>query len=375
MQDEEELVCAALDGDADAACELGRLWCNEPQSMQPQVAYGAAGEAERWLRLALKHRPDFAVAAALLAALLDRRRQLYGESLLPPWWNHREDADEKARDQARQRWAAELGHQRDEAVHWYRHALRVDPSNGAAASGLVALFAGDWDGYGWSRVSYDPVAEDDHDSQARLVEFVTAVEYAVTVNPADNLAAFAFGMALELRGAPAAAVWYQRAVDLDPDDWQAAARLQALAPSHTPPTRTSTPDRYSFYLLEASQLAHASGDTNREIWISTDAGEIKTAADRRLANGLILRGSNDEDDQDDFLRARTYQRGKLSAEINLTAATDHSTTLRAAQAGHPPTTDWSTTSLPPLHEKPLPVGHPVRIAGRTCYYGYNLFPA
>jgi hypothetical protein len=96
---------------------------------------------------------------------------------------------------------------------------------------------------------------------------------------------------------------------------------------------------------------------------SRRAGEVRTAAARRLANGLDV--SDDDSDQGDFLRVRVYQRGKLSAELNLAAAIDHGTTRQAAPHERPPTIDWSAAWLPTLHEKPMP-GHPVRAVGRTC---------
>ena len=126
------LRAAATGGDAEAAGQLGRLYCllaADPDTGDPA---DELSPAEPWLRRCLDARPGDSLAAVLLASRLTGLAALAAES----------DDDEHE---------AELIAQ---ALELHRRALATDPTNAAARAGLGEL-DDDHGGYAYYLVEVD----------------------------------------------------------------------------------------------------------------------------------------------------------------------------------------------------------------------------
>ncbi|MCP2169918.1 tetratricopeptide repeat protein [Goodfellowiella coeruleoviolacea] len=172
-------------------------------------------QAEHWLRRALDLDPDDALAAVLLADLLVRRADL-----TTAFW---QGSDQGERTELYRQFRAH----RDEALHWYRHALAVAPSSTAAITGLAMLLSDD---LRWGRRFLEPEDTDPDDRPTRLAEAAHWWRRELSAHPDNATATCQLADVLARNGQQAeAAHWLRRTVELDPQNWRAALDLSRHA--------------------------------------------------------------------------------------------------------------------------------------------------
>ncbi|MGV9351205.1 hypothetical protein ACWDSD_42125 [Streptomyces spiralis] len=130
------LRAAATAGDPDAARELGRLLCMlRSDSLEHLMDPGflLTWPEERWLRAALRARPDDRLASVLLAGRLVQQINF--------WKIDDDNANAHGEDEHT------LARRRDEAHALYTQTLKAVPDDPAARAGIAALiaWAGDTD--------------------------------------------------------------------------------------------------------------------------------------------------------------------------------------------------------------------------------------
>jgi tetratricopeptide (TPR) repeat protein len=247
----------------------------------------------------------------------------------------------------------------------YAEVEDADPGNITAALGLTVLSVATLKAHVLSELEehwwededtpFPGLDEDDRTGLALADEAVRAATRALELDPAGNLAAFSLGLALEWRGRSDEAITaYDRAVRLDPCDDVARTRIRALdgpePPEPDPRIRTSSHAR-AFHLLRSTRPAGDDGDEEPEVWLLTDAAELRSEAERLLSE----RGPAGRH----VLRLETYAPGEDVVVSDLLGATGE---------GADPTLRWPAVVL---RGAPLPAGQPVRVGGVTYFYGLN----
>jgi tetratricopeptide (TPR) repeat protein len=244
----------------------------------------------------------------------------------------------------------------------YAEVQDTDPGNITAALGLTVLSVATLKAHVLSELEehwwededtpFAGLEDDDRTGHALADEAVRAATRALELDPAGNLAAFSLGLALEWRGRSDEAVTaYDRAARLDPRDDVARTRIRALdgpePPEPDPRIRTSD-HAHAFHLLRSTLPSGDGGDEETEVWLLTDAAELRNQAER-LGSERGPAGRH-------VLRLETYVPGDEVVVSDLLGA------------GTDPASRWPAVVL---RGAPLPPGQPVRVGGVTYFYGPN----
>ncbi|WP_406313717.1 hypothetical protein OHA77_35870 [Streptosporangium sp. NBC_01639] len=268
---------------------------------------------------------------------------------------------------------AELEEEAAEISELYSLVQHSDPDNVTAAVGLTVLALGTLQAYVeneldelFMTVTDEPspfvgLEEDDETGRGLADKTIRAARRALELDPANNLAAFALGLALEWRndheGATAA---YREALRLDPGDRAARVRVETLQDVELPwsPAEATNHHACAFYLLRMTELVSNSGTEVGWTWLATDPAEVRSAAEGYL--GKRVPG----DDGRDTFRVDTHIPGQPIVMADLCES------LRRTPDGQS-AIDWSTVALPDLVGELLPVGQPVRECGEMFFFGAN----
>ncbi|WP_431896946.1 hypothetical protein [Nonomuraea sp. bgisy101] len=252
----------------------------------------------------------------------------------------------------------------------YERILRVAPGDVAGATGLTLLALGKLRAHIGDELDEEhqedygsPFAglRSDEAGHALAGAVVRDARRALDLDPANALAAFALGYALEWAGDTGAALTaYRDALRIDPYDSAALARLSALEGGERAHPEAGLPLHHSsgFYTLEMTHLVGHSGSTNGWAWLLTDLTEVKEFAEEHLQAWERERGASLEEQ----FWLSVYRPAHPAQHVDLREA------IRGAR-----TIDWSLTPIPALTGPPLPAGQPIRLNGEVLFYGETAF--
>ncbi|WP_131741841.1 hypothetical protein [Actinomadura roseirufa] len=205
------------------------------------------------------------------------------------------------------------------------------------------------------------LATDDELGRDLATDVVRAAQRTLDLQPADNLAAFALACASHWLGdlTPSTSA-YRQALQLDPHDDVARARIEALdnVTLAEPPTPIASHHPYGFHLLEMTHVVGHSGSLSGRVWLLNEPSAVREAADGYLDEWFKYHGLS----LDEEFGLWTHLPGRPIEEAPLRDA------LQQDGNGHP-AIDWSKVTLPSLGDHRLPVGHPIRWLGQLHFFG------
>jgi tetratricopeptide (TPR) repeat protein len=284
-------------------------------------------------------------------------------------------------------------------------ADRIEPGNVAGAVGLTVLTIGLLRGHVAETLGLDfeedederyaGLEPDDETGRALADGVIRAARRTLVLEPANNLAAFALGYALEwLREPTAAVAAYREALRIDPSDEPAGARLRALGQDvrsacgirlaagqwawtsllrmcHTVDHHgnrvgsrggLTTGHAFGFHLLTMCHTVDHHGETQGWTWLLTDLAAVRDAVDGHLDDWVL-----DNDSLEDTCSLLTHIPGDELRVLDLSGAVSETTDGRHV-------VDWSQVKLPGTAGSPLLAGQPIRLAGQLHFFGANQHP-
>ncbi|MFI9505350.1 hypothetical protein [Nocardia sp. NPDC052566] len=263
----------------------------------------------------------------------------------------------------------------------YTEVLRSAADHLEAAVGLAVLAGAELRHHMVNKVDEGwweegpPVVEmsaDDTAGRALAAEVVTAARHVLSVDPTNNLAVFLEGLAHECAGASEMALRaYKSALELDQWDYPALDRTLELDDNYERPESDAEPNPHSrfFWVLRCAERIEHSGDTEQEVWRTSDPAEaremIESVLSYRILSDpdLVSAWGTDEyrHHQSGDFELVTYAPGQPPRWIDLYDALHRTgdNTLKI---------DWAAVPLdaPPPALR-LPPGQPIRIGGRTHF--------
>ncbi|WP_405798736.1 tetratricopeptide repeat protein [Streptomyces sp. NBC_01506] len=279
---------------------------------------------------------------------------------------------------------ADLADEAAEIRELYALVQRSDPRNVTAAVGLTVLALGTLQAYVENeldelfetvveeRSPFAGLADDDEAGRELADDAVHLARRALELDPANNLAAFGLGQALEwLNDHESAAAAYREALRLDPADYAAEVRVETLEDIElSRPWREEEATSHhtrGFHLLRMTELVSNSGTEVGWTWLVTDPAEVRGAAEdhlrKRVPGDDGSEGRDGRDGRDTF-RLDTYLPGRPVVIADLRES------LRRTPDGQV-AIDWSAVAMPVLAGEPLPAGQPVRECGEMFFFGAN----
>ncbi|MFG2623413.1 hypothetical protein [Streptomyces sp. NPDC048473] len=269
---------------------------------------------------------------------------------------------------------ADLEEEAAEIRELYAHVQQSDPEDVTAAVGLTVLALGALQAYVENELDelfmtvveelspFVGLEDDDEVGRGLADETARRARRALELDPANNLAAFALGLALEwLDDHESAAAAYREALRLDPGDFAARVRVETLEDVELP--RSSAEEATShhargFYLLRMTELVSNSGTEVGWTWLVTDLTDVCSAAESYL--GKRVPG----DDGRDTFRVDTHMPGRPIVIADLYESLRRMPDRQVA-------IDWSKVAMPDLAGELLPAGQPVRECGQMFFFGAN----
>jgi hypothetical protein len=230
-----------------------------------------------------------------------------------------------AKRRSAKRWEADIKRRAAQALEFYVNALALDPSSGAAASGLAWLLSEQY-----ARLPIDTPS------------VAAAAERALEINSDEPVALFILA---EKTGDD---TLRQRAEALSPRIPQARWR-PAREGGPVSPFGNGEPGRYDFFVIEVELLVNNQGETVTRFIVVSNVHQAHWVSNRaeHITKAMVYR----------------YERGILAAKHRPAPASGKS----LAQV----IDEWPVPPALGVGGEPLPAGHPIRHDGMSLFYGVN----